>query len=334
MKRVRNTVIAIGIIVSTLGLTSCTFIERTDAAKGKQVVAKVGDTEIKRSEIEDKMKSYKDTLKEKYGDNYLENSDAVSALNQAKQSELDSLIYNELVKMYNKDNNVKVDDTKKKEFVDEKVDYYKEQLGASDDKDFEKKAKAQLGVSVDEMKEILGNMYITQCAIDKYMESKTDDASIKKYKKDNKDDYEKKAKQKAVLYIVNKDKDQMEAAKKEIDGGKTIDEIAAKYTTDSGKENNGFFGFMDTESEDMSSIDENFVNAVKELEVGKTSDIIESSKDESGNLKFGYFIIGVTDTDTGIKYELKKQAESSGIYSDLKKIYKKQLKTYDKKLTN
>ena len=91
---------------------------------------------------------------------------------------------------------------------------------------------------------------------------------------------------------------------------------------------------MDTESEDMSSIDENFVNAVKELEVGKTSDIIESSKDESGNLKFGYFIIGVTDTDTGIKYELKKQAESSGIYSDLKKIYKKQLKTYDKKLTN
>ncbi|CDM69652.1 putative membrane protein [Clostridium bornimense] len=329
MKRVRNTVIAMGIILSTIGLTSCTFIERTDAAKGKQVVAKVGDTEIKRSDVEEKMTSYKDTLKEKYGDNYLENDEAVSTLNQAKQSELDNLIYVELVNMYIKDNNIKIDDTKKQEYVDEKVNYYKEQLGASDDKDFETKAKEQLGVTVDEMKEILGNMYLTQCATNYLMEPKTTDDAIKEYKEENKDDYETKSKQKAVLYIVNKDKEQIEAAKKEIDAGKTIDEIASTYSTDSGKENNGFFGFMDTESEDMSSIDANFVNAVKGLEVGKTSDIVESV-----DLQFGYFIIGVVDTDTGIKYELKKNAMSNGIYSDLKEIYKDKLKTYEKKLTN
>ena len=334
MKRVRNTVIAIGIIVSTIGLTSCTFIEKTEAAKGKQIVAKVGDTEIKRSEIEEKMTTYKDTLKEKYGDNYLENDEAVSALNQAKQSELNNLIYIELVNMYIKDNNIKIDDTKKQEYVDEKVNYYKEQLGASDDKDFEKKAKDQLGVTVDEMKEILGNMYLTQCATDYFMENKTNDDAVKKYKKENKDDYETKSKQKAVFYIVNKDKEQMEAAKKEIDAGKTIAEIASTYSTDSGKETNGFFGFMDTESEDMSSIDENFVNAVKGLEAGQTSDIVESAKDEEGNLKFGYFIIGVTNTDAGIKYELKKDAVTNGIYSDLKDIYKDKLKTYEKKLEN
>ena len=40
------------------------------------------------------------------------------------------------------------------------------------------------------------------------------------------------------------------------------------------------------------------------------------------------------DTDTGIKYELKKDATTNGIYSDLKEIYKDKLKTYEKKLTN
>ena len=178
------------------------------------------------------------------------------------------------------------------------------------------------------------HLYLTQCAIDHFMESKTNDDAIKKYKEENKDSYEAKSKQKAVLYIVNSNKEQIEAAKKEIDAGKTIDEIASTYSTDSGKENNGFFGFMDTESEDMSSIDANFVNAVKGLEARQTSDIVESAKDEEGNLQFGYFIIGVTDTDTGIKYELKKSASTNGIYSDLKEIYKDKLKTYEKKLKN
>lgn len=334
MKRVRNAVIAIGMVVSTtIGLTSCTFIERTESAKGKQVVAKIGDTEIKRSEIEDEVKSAKDQLKKQYGDNYLENDEVIKQLNQAKQSKLDNMVYIELVKMYIKDKKIKVDDAKKQEFIDENVNYYKERLQATDDKDFEEKAKKQLGVSVDEMKKVLGDMYLTNCAVDHFMESKTDD-DVKKYKKDSKAEYETKSKQKAVFYIVNKDKAQMEEAKKEIDAGKTISEIASKYTTDAGKESNGFFGFVDTESSDMASIDANFVNTIKGLEQGQTSDIVESAKDEQGNLQFGYFIIGVSDTDTGIKYELKKNALSAGIYDDLKKIYKGKFKIYEKKLKN
>lgn len=334
MKRVRNAVIAIGMIVcTTIGLTSCTFIERTEAAKRKQVVAKVGDVEIKRSKIEDEVKSTEDQLKKQYGDNYLENDEVVTQLNQIKQSTLDNLVYVELVKMYIKDNKIKVDDAKKQEFIDENVDYQKERLQASDDKDFENKAKEQLGVSLDEMKEIFGDRYLMNCAAEHFMESKGND-EVKKYKKENKDDYETKSKQKAVFYIVNKDKAKMEEAKKEINAGKTISEIASKYTTDAGKESNGFFGFVDTESDEMKSIDVNFVNTIKGLEQGQTSDIVESAKDEQGNLQFGYFIIGVSDTDTGIKYELKKNALSAGIYNDLKKVYKGKFKIYEKKLKN
>ena len=111
MKRIRNTVIAIGLIIATMGLTSCSVLEKTDKAKGKQIVAKVGDTVIKRSQIDEALKDYEATLIENYGEDYLEDDTAKSYYESARQSKLDELVYNELVQMYIKDNNIEVEES-------------------------------------------------------------------------------------------------------------------------------------------------------------------------------------------------------------------------------
>lgn len=326
MKRIRNTIIAVGLIVATMGLTSCAAIEKTDKAKGKQVVAKVGDTIIRRSQVESGLKDYEATLIENYGEDFLKDDTAKSYYESAKQSKLDELVYNELVQMYIKDNNIEVSDDDKEKYIDEQMEYYKNALGATDD-DFEEKAKAQFNLTLDEMKVVLGDMYYSKVAGEHLLEVSSNELAMEKYKEDNKEDYDAMENQKAVLYIVNSDKEKIEAAKKELDEGKSIDEIAATYSTDSGASNGGFFGFMDTDSEEMSSLDANFVEAVKNLNVGEKSDIVESTKDDEGNLKFGYFLIQIVDRETGLKYQLKQDVLTSGVEAKLKSIYKDKLET-------
>lgn len=326
MKRIRNTIIAVGLIVATMGLTSCAAIEKTDKAKGKQVVAKVGDTIIRRSQVESGLKDYEATLIENYGEDFLKDDTAKSYYESAKQSKLDELVYNELVQMYIKDNNIEVSDDDKEKYIDEQMEYYKNALGATDD-DFEEKAKAQFNLTLDEMKVVLGDMYYSKVAGEHLLEVSSNESAMEKYKEDNKEDYDAMENQKAVLYIVNSDKEKIEAAKKELDEGKSIDEIAATYSTDSGASNGGFFGFMDTDSEEMSSLDANFVEAVKNLNVGEKSDIVESTKDDEGNLKFGYFLIQIVDRETGLKYQLKQDVLTSGVEAKLKSIYKDKLET-------
>ena len=326
MKRIRNTVIAIGLIIATMGLTSCSVLEKTDKAKGKQIVAKVGDTVIKRSQIDEALKDYEATLIENYGEDYLEDDTAKSYYESARQSKLDELVYNELVQMYIKDNNIEVNDEDKEKYVEEQMEYYKSALGATDD-DFEEKAKAQFNLTLDEMKDVLGEMYYSKLAGEHLLEVSSNESAMEKYKEDNKEDYDAMEKQKAVLYIVNTDKEKIEAAKKELDEGRSIDEIAATYSTDSGASNGGFFGFMDTDSDEMSSIDANFVEAVKNLNVGEKSDIVESTKDDDGNLKFGYFLIQIIDRETGLKYQLRQDVLTNGVEAKLKKIYKDELET-------
>ena len=77
----------------------------------------------------------------------------------------------------------------------------------------------------------------------------------------------------------------------------------------------------------MSNIDANFVEAVKNLNVGEKSDIIESTKDDDGNLKFGYFLIQIIDRETGLKYQLRQDVLTNGVEAKLKKIYKDKIET-------
>ena len=203
------------------------------------------------------------------------------------------------------DEKYKTDDTEK-ETINSQIEQMKSQYN-NDDEAFQAAIKQYLGVEdEDELRDMLSLEYKRNLAIEDYVKNSVTDDEIQKYyddevigdikvrhiliKPDTNDDMSTEEKQEAE----DKAKKKAEDLIKQLDDGADFEELAKKYSDDTGSASDG--GLIDYFNRD-DNMDEAFLNASIDLEKGKyTEEPVKSS--------FGYHIILKVDQKS--KPKLKK----------------------------
>lgn len=334
MKRIKK-VIALGIAVSTMLLTfsGCKMFEKTPEKIASTVLAKVGDKEITRGDVDKLLYSTLQEYKAEYGDDFENNDSVKEQLKSYRQQVVEALVEKEILYRIKDDKKYKIDEDEVKTEVNDTVKQIEDSL--SDGQSLDDYAKQCGYDSAKEFKkELKENKYLSKVK-DKMVEKVTvSEDDITKYYNDNKSSYEVKAGADVEqLAFTNSDTSEADAkaAKSLMDSdGSTLEDIS-KMDDYKDKVSYQNLGHVDYDS---SSYEESFLTALKALQDGQVSDPI--------SLSTGYQIIKASNinTDTYTKTldqvhdEVKEtvlESKQSKKYSKIVKEYKESVgvKTYD-----
>lgn len=324
MKRIKK-VIALGIAVSTMLLTfsGCKMFEKTPEKIASTVLAKVGDKEITRGDVDKLLYSTLQQYKAEYGDNFEENDSVKEQLKSYRQQAVEALVEKEILYKIKEDKKYKIDEDEVKSEVNDTVKQIEESL--SDGKTLDDYAKQYGYDSAKELKkEVKENKYLSKVK-DKMVEKVTvSEDEVTKYYNDNKSSYEVKAGADVEqLAFTNSDTSEADAkAAKEImnSDGSTLEDIS-KMDDYKDKVSYQNLGHVDYDS---SSYEEAFLTALKSLQDGQVSDPI--------SLSTGYQIIKasniVTETYTKTLDEVHDEVKETALQSKQSKKYEKMIKKY------
>ena len=115
------------------------MIEKTPEAIAKTVLAKVGDVKITRGDVDKQLASTLDYMKEQYGDDYENNEDVIETLKSYRQSTLESLVEQEVLRQKMKDFDIDYSDEDLEKDANEKIEEAKSNY--DDEKEFLKELK-------------------------------------------------------------------------------------------------------------------------------------------------------------------------------------------------
>lgn len=326
MKRIRKSIAAIISSIMLLSLAGCNMIEKTPEAIAKTVLAKVGDVKITRGDVDKQLASTLDYMKEQYGDDYEENEDVIETLKSYRQSTLESLVEQEVLKQKMKDFDIDYSDEDLEKDANEKIEEAKSNY--DDEEEFLKELKNAGYKSEDAYKKYVKE----QLKLSKVSEAivkdvKVTDDEVKKYYEENQSSYVTKPGAN-ITHIVFTDETTGEsdakAARELVLQGKTFDEVAAmdEYKDKSKSEDLGYVEY------DSTSYDSDFMAGIQDLQEGQVSEPVKSS--------FGWHLIiatGIQKEEVTKTYdEVKDEIKSSLLSTKQQDKYKSKMKKYKKEL--
>ncbi|GIM30189.1 foldase protein PrsA [Clostridium polyendosporum] len=311
-------------LVGVLGfsLAGCNMIQKTPEAIQKTVVAKVGSEKITLGQVDDRMKSIIEQLKQQYGEDLSKNKDAKDTLTEQRKQYLDGMVTEkvflkkaeELKLVPGKD---ELDKEVSKKFDDIKKVY-------QNDDQFNEALKSA-NFTTESLKSYLAEQVKIQKVMDYiFKDIKVTDADIEKYYNENKAQFTQQPGAQ-LGHILVKTEDEAKKIQDELNKGAKFEDLAAKYGTDGTKDKGGDLGFI---SYDDQNYDKDFMAAAKNLKEGEISGPVKS--------QFGWHIIKATNVQKEAKTksleEVKDQVKETLENNARDAAYKKNLDEWKKEL--
>lgn len=287
MKRVKKLIQVLICGTLIFSLAGCDMIQKTPEAKKKTVVAKIQNEEITLKDVDAQLGSYISQIKQQYNvDDISKSEEGLKALQQYRESMLDSLVQQNIFLKKAKELKLTPSDDDLKKQVDEQLKTIK--AAYSNDADFQAALKKE-SMTESQLKEEVQKMIITN-KVNEYITK-----DVKVTEKDEKDYYNS---HKQVSYTKGAGADMYhilvstEAKAKEIktklDNGAKFADLAAEYGTDGTKSTGGSLGYVEYTN---TSMDQDFLAAAKKMKEGEISNPVKT--------QFGYHIIMVKNIHTG-----------------------------------
>ena len=338
MKKIKTIVTMALAGIMAISFTGCNMIERTEESIQKTVLAKVGDKKIRKSDVDDALKTYLDYYKEQYGDDFESNESLKSTLKTLRTQQLQGLVDQEVLLQSKDEFGVNPTDEEIQTEVDERVDYYKEALGS--DESYESFIESY-GYDDDRFREYLKDQVVLGMIVDAMIEDvEVTDEDIESYYNENIDEYTTKAGADVthILVSVETDSDGNEvegaddAAKAKAEeirqkalSGQSLKDIA---NSDEFKDSCKYEDLGRVSFEDSGMVQE-FEDAFKVLPAGQVSDVVKTS--------YGYHVIVNTavypeDEVKPLDDELKEELKNTVLYNKQEEAYETKLEELKDKL--
>lgn len=285
LKNIKKLVATIAVLVFGISAVGCNMIEKTPEAIAKTVVAKVGDKKITRGELDSNFQTTQlmEQLKAQYGENYLQNQEAIGYLKDSKVQIVNSMALEEALIQEAKKMNAAPNEEELNKIVTDQIEEYKKSQGITEDKKLEESLKSQ-GITLPVLKEIIKRNAIIQKLQEAVVkEVKVEDKDVQEYYNKHKDKYPVKAEEPTKLHLAHilvEDEAQAKKIKEELDKGGDFAALAKQYGTDGTKDNGGDLGTVPVIN---SGFDEQFMDGAMELKQGEISGVVKT--------RFGYHII-------------------------------------------
>lgn len=273
MRNVKKTISIAILTILTTSLIGCNMIEKTPEGVAKSVVAKVFDTKVTRGEVDKELEAILPQIKEKYGENYADNAEAVDAITTQKTQILESLIALEIINYKAEELQVMPTEEKINTELTKQLEAIKKSL-ESEEKYKEELKKANM--TEEELKEKIKPSIIQTALITEVTKDvKVNDAMEKTYYIDNPFMFTEKPNRVKISHILVATEEEAAAIKKRLDKGEDFAALAKEKSIDTkSKDTGGDLGFAE-----YTEIDPTFLAAAIATAKGKVSEPVKS---ESG----------------------------------------------------
>lgn len=333
MKKIKK-VLAVALVgVLGFSITGCKMIARTPESIRNTVLAKVGDVEITRGDVDKELKPQLDQLVKQYGENYEEDPQLQIQLKNARTQVLQSLVDEKvLVKKAEELKLVPAQDELDKE-IKERTDNLIKMYGSEEAFN---KAKESFGYTDETYNEFIKNQVIAQKAKDyMFKDIKVTDEEVQKYYDENKANFGEANVSHILVGLDGRTDEEAKAGAEEVRqkavNGEDFAVLAKEYSDDPGsKDKGGDYGVIPYDSQQFVK---EFVDGFKSLGEGEISEPVKS--------EFGYHVIKATNVKKKsfdeVKEEIKSKLEKEQqdkIYTETLKKWKEELgvKIYDDKI--
>ena len=119
--------------VMMMSLAGCNIIKRTKESIGKTVLAKVGDSEITRADVDQLLYYQLNNYKTQYGEDFEENDELKDTLKETRTQALESLIQEKLMLSKAEELGVTFDDSEITTKAEEQIKQYKDYTGSDEE---------------------------------------------------------------------------------------------------------------------------------------------------------------------------------------------------------
>jgi foldase protein PrsA len=313
--------------VMILSFAGCNMIERTPESIQKTVLAKVGSKKITKADIDLAIKPYLEQYKQQYGEDFENKDELKDTLKNLRKQQLEGLVDQEVLLQNKEALDVNPSDDEVQTQVDERIKYYKDQLG-SDDK--YQQFITSYGYNDDTFEAFWKTQVVVGMVVDKIVaDVEVTDDDIQSYYNDNQATYTTKAGADVthLLFAPAKDangnaveggdaeaKAKADAAKVKADAGTSLKDLSTseEFKT-AGKFTSQYQELGRVPFED-SKMAKEFEDAFKVLPANKVSDVVKT--------QFGYHLIVNTNiypNDVVAPLDDKLKETVKGTVTDQKK---------------
>ena len=264
-------------------------------------IAKVGDQEILKSDLEVQLNYQKMYLMMSYGEDFLTTDNGKEYIKELKNYLVENLVNMKIAAIKADEvGQVPSDDELQKAFEQQKANYGTEE-------EF-KAALEESQMTEEDLKEEIKTSLIAQ-NMNIYLgkDANVTDDEAKQYYLDNVDTYTDKAGA-TISHILVATEEEAKKVKAEYDAGTSFADLAAKYGTDGTKSTGGSLGFIPYSSQNY---DADFMAAAKKLGEGEVSDPVKT--------QFGWHLIkveGIQKEDVVKAFEDVKEEASAALLKE------------------
>lgn len=322
MRNIKKLLISTLVGVLGFSLAGCNMIQKTPEAIQKTVVAKVGSDKVTLGQVDDRIKSVVEQLKQQYGEDLTKSAEGKAALTEQRKQALDAIVTEKVFLKKAEDLKLvpskdELDKEVSKKFDDIKKVYQNE--------DQFNQALKSANFTVESLKSYLADQVKIQKVMDYiFKDIKITDADIEKYYNENKAQFTQQPGAQ-LAHILVKTEDEAKKIKDELNKGAKFEDLAAKYGTDATKDKGGDLGFV---AYNDTNYDKDFMAAAKNLKEGEISGPVKS--------QFGWHIIRATNIQKEAKTkslsEVKDQVKDTLENNSRDAAYKKNLDEWKKEL--
>lgn len=322
MRNIKKLLISTLVGVLGFSLAGCNMIQKTPEAIQKTVVAKVGSDKVTLGQVDDRIKSVVEQLKQQYGEDLTKSAEGKAALTEQRKQALDAIVTEKVFLKKAEDLKLvpskdELDKEVSKKFDDIKKVYQNE--------DQFNQALKSANFTVESLKSYLADQVKIQKVMDYiFKDIKITDADIEKYYNENKAQFTQQPGAQ-LAHILVKTEDEAKKIKDELNKGAKFEDLAAKYGTDATKDKGGDLGFV---AYNDTNYDKDFMAAAKNLKEGEISGPVKS--------QFGWHIIRATNIQKEAKTkslsEVKDQVKDTLENNARDAVYKKNLDEWKKEL--
>lgn len=275
---------ALSVSILAISLAGCGLVEETQESIDGTVLAKVGDTEITQKDVDTEAKSYIDTYKVNYGEDYMEGEEGKEVVKDLKVYLLNGLVEMRILDKKIEESGIETDTEEIKKAVEERIAQVK---GAYENESAYEAALTEAGFTAETYLTFVTEDIVRSTYYETIFEDvKVTDEDVTAYYEANKASYLLGPGAKIYHIIFGSDdaaKTQAEDVLKQIkDGEIDFAEAAKKYGNDISAEKGGLLGYYEYDTTKLIS---DFMIHVKDLKNGEMTDVVQT--------KYGYHIIKV-----------------------------------------
>lgn len=281
MKNAKKIITALIVGMFAFSAVGCDMIAKTPEGISKSVVADVNGEKITRSQLDETVEQQGiiDQIKQQYGSNYKDNTEAMAALKQQKQNILDSMVTQALLLQKGEEKKLFSNTKAIESEVTKQYQVYRKNYKT--DKDW-KNALTQSKLTDKDFKDQLRKMVKIK-KVEEYMEKgiTITDAKAKAYYDKNQENYTEKTNTVNLSHVLLKTEAEAKTVEDRIKKGEDFATVAKSASTDTGsKDKGGALGDIPVNTQDY---DQTFMAAAIKLKAGEVSQPIQT--------QFGWHVI-------------------------------------------